>query len=63
MVVLFDEGEVINSSNGLKNLGIVGEEAAITIGQNTPFFEVGKGMFDHDSAASKFSISSLLGSR
>ena len=63
MFRLFDKGEVINSGDGLKNLGIVGEEAAITIGQNTPFFEVGEGMFNNDLAASEFRLSSLFGYR
>ena len=53
----------MNSGDGLENLGIVVEWAAVTCGQDVPLFEMGKGMFDHDSAASKFSISSLLGGR
>ena len=58
---LSNEGEVINSVDGLENLGIVGEEAAITSGQDVPFFEVSKGVFNNDSAASKFGVSGLLG--
>ena len=53
---LSDEGEVINSGDGLENLGIVVEWAAGTRGQDVPFFEVSEGMFDNNSAASKFGI-------
>ena len=61
--MLFDEGEVENAGDGLENLGIEVEVAAITIGQNVPFFEACKSMFDNNSAACKFGVSFLLGSR
>ena len=64
--------EVINSGDGLENLGIVREMAAVTRGQDMPLFEVGEGVFNKDpafcrisknSAASKFGIAGLLGGR
>ena len=47
MVVLglFGSESVINSGNGLKNLGIVREVAAVARSQDIPFFEVSKGVF------------------
>ena len=45
------------------NLGIVREVAAVTSGQDIPFFEVSKGMFDGDSATSEFGIAGLVGGR
>jgi hypothetical protein len=64
--------EVVNSCNGLENLGIGIEMAAVARGQDMPFFEVGEGVFNKDpafcrisknSAASEFGIASLLGNR
>ena len=55
--------KVMESGDGLENLGIEVEVAAITIGQNVPFFEACKSMFDNNSAACKFGVSFLLGSR
>ena len=63
VLVLSSSGEVINPSDSLENLGIVREVAAVTRGQDMPFFEVGEGMFNSDPAARKFGIASLLGSR
>ena len=60
---LSSEREVINPRDSLKNLGIVREVAAVTRGQDVPFFEVREGMFNSDPAARKFGIASLLGSR
>ena len=40
----------------MENLGIVVDEATVTRGQDVPFFEVSEGMFDNNSAASKFGI-------
>ena len=61
--MLSNERKVINSGDGLKNLGIIRELAAVTISQDVPLFEVSKSMFDNDSAASKFCVSSLLEGR
>ena len=61
--MLFNKGYVINSGDGLENLGIEVETAAITIGQDAPFFEVCEGVFNNNSAASKFGISGLHGGR
>ena len=55
--------KIMESGDGLENLGIEVEVAAITIGQNVPFFEACESMFDNNSAASKFCVSSLLGGR
>ena len=55
--------EVINPSDGMENLGIGIEVAAVTRGQDMPFFEVSEGMFNSNSAARKFGIASLLGGR
>ena len=55
--------EVINPRDSLKNLGIVREMAAVTRGQDMPFFEVSEDVFNSDPAARKFGIASLLGSR
>ena len=60
---LFSSGEVIDSGDSLKNLGIGIEVAAVTSGQDMPFFEVSKGMFDGDSATSEFGIAGLVGGR
>ena len=60
---LSNEGKIINTGDGLKNLDIEVEVAAITIGQDAPFFEVRESMFDNNSAACKFDISGLLGGR
>ena len=40
----------MNTCDGMKNLRIVREVAAVTRGQDMPFFEVGEGMFDKNSA-------------
>ena len=61
--VLSSEREVINPSDGLENLRIVREVAAVTRGQDVPLFEVREGVFNSDPAARKFGIASLLGSR
>ena len=61
--MLFDEGEIVNAGDGLENLGIEVEVAAITIGQDAPFFEVCESMLDSNSAAGKFGVLFLLGSR
>ena len=61
--VLSSEREVINPSDGLENLRIVREVAAVTCGQDVPVFEVREGVFNSDPAARKFGIASLLGSR
>ena len=54
----------------MENLGIGIEVAAVTRGQDVPFFEVGEGVFDKDpafcrmgknSAASEFGIAGLFG--
>ena len=47
----------------MENLGIGMEVAAVTRGQDVPFFEMREGVFDSDPAARKFGIASLLGSR
>ena len=47
----------------MENLGIGMEVAAVTRGQDVPFFEGREGMFNSNPAASKFGIASLLGSR
>ena len=61
--MLFSKGKVINTCNGLENLGIGIEVAAVTRGQEVPLFEVGEAVFNSDPAARKFGIASLLGSR
>ena len=61
--MLFSKGEVINTCNGLENLGIGIEVAAVTCGQDMPFFEESEGMFNSNSAASEFGIAGLLGRR
>ena len=64
--------EVVNSCNGLENLRIGIEMAAVTRGQDMSFFEVGEGVFNKDpafcrmgknSAVSEFGIAGLFGSR
>ena len=60
---LSSSGEVINPSDSLENLGIVREVAAVTRGQDMPFFEVSEGVFNSDPATREFGIASLLGSR
>ena len=62
-VGLSSEGQVINPSDRLENLWIVREMAAIMRGQNILFFEVSEGMFDSDSKASEFGVTSLFGGR
>ena len=61
MFGLSSSREVINPSDGMENLGIVGEVAAVTCGQDMPFFEESEGVFNSDPAARKFGIASLLG--
>ena len=61
--VLFSSGEVVNSGDGLENLGIGIEVAAVTRGQDMPFFKVREGMFNGDSTASEFGIAGLFGCR
>ena len=61
MFGLSSEREVINPSDGLENLGIVREVAAVTRGQDMPFFEVREGVFNSDPAASEFGIAGLVG--
>ena len=63
MLELSSSREVINPSDGMENLGIVREVAAVTRGQDVPLFEVSEGMFNSNSAARKFGIASLLGGR
>ena len=63
MLELFSPGEVVNSGDSLENGGIVREVAAVARGQDMPFFEVGKGMFNSDPATSEFGIAGLLGGR
>ena len=58
-VGLFSSGEIVNTSNSLENFGIVRKVAAVTHGQDMPFFEVSEGVFDSDSKASEFGIASL----
>ena len=71
MLVLSSSREVINPSDGMENLRIVREVAAVTRGQDVQFFEVGEGVCNKDpafcriaknSAASEFGILSLVGS-
>ena len=59
--MLFSKGEVIKTCNGLENLGIGIEVAAVTCGQDMPFFEVREGMFNSDPAAREFGIAGLVG--
>lgn len=47
----------------MKNLGVMIEAAVVGRDQNVPFFEVFEGIFDSDSAASKFCVTNLLGDR
>ena len=54
---------LIDSGDGMENLGIGMEVAAVTRGQDVPLFEMREGVFDSDPAARKFGIASLLGSR
>ena len=61
MFGLSSEREVINPRDSLKNLGIGIEVAAVTRGQDMPFFEVGEGMFNSDPAAREFGIAGLVG--
>ena len=61
VLVLSSSGKVINPRDSLKNLGIGIEVAAVTRGQDMPFFEVDEGMFNSDPAARKFGIASLVG--
>ena len=61
--MLFSKGEVINPSDSLKNLGIGIEVAAVTRGQDMPFFKESESVFNGDSAASEFGIAGLLGRR
>ena len=61
--MLFSKGKVINTCNGLENLGIGIEVAVVTRGQDMPFFEVREGVFNSDPAASEFGIAGLFGSR
>ena len=61
--VLSSSREVVNPSDGMENLGIVREVAAVTRGQDMPFFEMSEGVFNSNSAARKFGIASSLGSR
>ena len=61
MLVLSSSREVINTCDGLENLGIVREVAAVTRGQDVPLFEVCEGMFNSDPAASEFGIAGLFG--
>ena len=72
MLVLFSPGEVVNTRDGMENLGIEIEVAAVASGQDMPFFEVSEGVFNKDpafcrmgknSAASKFGIAGLVGCR
>ena len=63
IIELSSSREVVNSGDSLKNCGIVREVAAVARGQDMPFFEVGKGMFNSDSTASEFGIAGLLGGR
>ena len=63
VLVLSSSREVINPSDGMENLGIGIEVAAVTRGQDVPLFEVREGMFNSDPAAREFGIASLLGSR
>ena len=57
---LSSSGKVINPGDGMENLGIGIEVAAVTRGQDMPFFEMSEGMFDGDPAASKFGIAGLF---
>ena len=59
--MLFSKGEVINPSDSLKNLGIGIEVAAVTCGQDMPFFEESEGVFNGDSTASELGVSGLFG--
>ena len=61
MFGLSSEREVINPSDGLENLGIVREVAAVTRGQDMPFFEVSESVFNSDPAAREFGIAGLVG--
>ena len=45
---LSSSGEVINSGDSLENLGIVREVAAVTRGQDMPFFEMSEGVFNRN---------------
>ena len=51
----------MKAGDGLKNLGIVVELAAIAHGQDLPFFEVSKNMLNDDSATRKLLVFSLFG--
>ena len=61
VLVLSSSGEVINPSDGMENLGIVKEVAAVTRGQDMPFFEVSESVFNSDPAAREFGITGLIG--
>ena len=54
-------GKVINPRDGMENLGIEIEVAAVTRGQDVPFFEVREGVFNSDPAAREFGITGLIG--
>ena len=51
----------MKSGDGLKNLGIIGEKAAITYGQDLPFFEVTNDMFDKDSVTRELLVFGFFG--
>ena len=59
--MLSSSREVINPSDGMENLVIVREVAAVTRGPDMPFFEVREGVFNIDPAASEFGIAGLVG--
>ena len=47
MLGLSSSGKVINTGDGVENLGIGMEVAAVTRGQDVPLFEVRQGGFDN----------------
>ena len=64
--------EVVDPCDGMENLRIGIEMAAVTRGRDMPFFDVSEGVFDKDpafcrmgknSAANEFGIVGLVGSR